>query len=177
MTTLGSNTTVNNFHGDKFRVVFSNIPGMDSMLDMQLYNNFIKSLELPEFSQEFAPDNFKGSVIWHPISQNNDQLSSLSIEFKLSENMENYYNLFHWMHAIRYCQPEFKTSFREMIRRNTVKSIDILFLDNEKRAQKKMTFKECFISGLGSIPLIMGNSDEITFTSTWQFQEVLLVDA
>lgn len=168
----GSNITVNTFHQDHFSVVFSNIPSLTNMREMNLYNLFIKAVDIPEYTMELVSSQFKGSTIWNPISQSNDELPSLTIEFKLSENMENYYNLFYWMQSIRYRQPNTAAVHSDLIRKNTVKSIDVLMLDNQKRPRMKMSFTEAFLSGLSNLQLTMGDSSEVTFTTTWKYTEV-----
>lgn len=176
MTQVGQNITLNTFHQDKWQVVFSNIPSLTNMVEMNLYNLFIKGVSIPEYTQEYIPSNFKGSQIWNPISQNNDQLNTFEVEFKLSENMENYYNLFHWMQTIRYGLPNTEAVRSTLIRKNTVKAINLLFLDNQKRVKKKMILTEAVLVGLSNLPLQMGSSEEITFTTTWQYQETFLED-
>ena len=171
---VGSNITVNTFHQDHFSVVFSNIPSLTNMREMNLYNLFIRSIDLPEYTQEFVPSQFKGSTIWNPISQSNDELPSLTVEFKLSENMENYYNLFYWMQSIRYRQPNTTAVQSELIRKNTVKSIDVLLLDNQKRPRMKMSFTDAFCAGLSNLQLTMGDSSEVTFITTWKYTEVMM---
>lgn len=176
-TTLGNNApSLNRFHSDKFSVVFSNIPSIDNRIDMQLYDLYVKSVTLPEYDMEFVPSHFKGGLVWHPISQDNDNLPEVIIEFKLSENLDNWFNLFSWLQTLRYRQPDTEAVQSTLLRKNTVKSIDVLLLDNQKRTKKKMSFKECFLSNLSSLPLVIGSSEEVTFTTIWRYQEVFLTD-
>lgn len=173
-TPQGTNISPNLFHGDKWQVVFSNIPSIENLRDMSYYDLYVKSVELPEYTAEFVPSMFKGSTVWNPISQDNDNLPDFMIEFKLSENMDNWFNLYQWMQSIRYRQPDTAAVQSDVLRKNTVKTIEVLLLDNQKRAKRKMVFTECFLSSISSLPLVFGSSDEVTFQTIWKYQEIFL---
>ena len=68
---------------------------------------------------------------------------------------------------------------REVISSDTakgtnIKSIDIVFLDNENRRRGFFRFTNAYITSLGSLNLTQGSSDEVTFPVTFNYEEVKL---
>ena len=163
-------SSVNPFHQDKWKVNFSNIPSVTGFEKMPLYDLYVKSVVLPDVNITEQFSNFQQFQIRHPISKGNVELSQLQITFKADENLENYYNLFTWMLNLRYGQDIDTT----LIRDNTIKSIDILMLDNQKRIKGKLNFSKCFLLSLSSLSLDYGVVDEVPFTANFSYEEVNL---
>jgi hypothetical protein len=181
-----SQQSINNFSSDKVSVIFSNIPTVSDTADLNfVYQNYVKSITISDYSLEFTQSEFRGSVINHPISKNNDDLSDLMIEFKLDENFINYFNLFQYVQEIRYGKIRRALPSRvrnspqktnSLIRLYDIKSIQLLLLDNERRTQKILEFSECFIHSLSTISLEFGKSDDVTFNVNIKYQELFLKD-
>lgn len=182
-----SQKNINAFSSDKWKLVLSNIPTVEgNTSDLSfLYENFVKSVVIPDYNSELLQSHFKGSVINHPVMPDNKELSDLLIEFKLDENFLNYFNLFSYLQELRYGKirktppdqvrnsPRKKDSF---IRLYDIKAIHILSLDNERRTQKILEFTECFVHSLSTISLEFGKSEDVTFTVNIKYQEMFLKD-
>jgi len=164
----------NVFHNDKWQLNFSNLPSLGALRDMKLYDNYIKSVVFPDYNMQEIYSDMMGFRVRHPEAgvRANFDLSQLQIEFKLSEDMKNYINLFEWMQALKYGQVSNFNTDEEFFRKNTIKSINLNILDNQKRPIAVWSFTECFLSTLGSLSLDMGVSDEVTFTANFTYEEI-----
>lgn len=164
----------NTFHNDKWVLTFSNIPNIDDLNEMKYFQNYIKSLVLPDYNVgNIASVGPFGYQINHPQAgmKKNTDLSQLQIEFKVSEDFKNYMYLFNWMKELRYGDLE-GGSYDGWIRKFTIKRAVLSLLDNQKRTMAKISFSELFLSSLSSIQLLMGSSDEVTFTCIFTYEEI-----
>jgi len=172
---LPSNVYPNLFHSDRWQVSFSNLPTLESIRDMRIYDNFVKSVSFPEYTMNEIYSDTMGFRIRHPVGgiKANTDLSQISIEFKLSEDMKNYSNLFNWMQSLKYGKVENFNKEEEFFRKYTIKSINLSILDNKKRPIAFWRFSEAFLLSLGPISLNQGISDEITFLCNFSYEEIL----
>ena len=164
-----NNVLINTFHADKWKVNFSNIPSITNFKQLGLYDNFVRSLSIPEYTLEMTTSHFKDEIRRYPTPKKNDNLNMLSIDFKVDENVENYHNLLTYMQAIRYGKVNTETLVR-----NTINTIEISMLDNQKRTKSKISFTEAFLVSLSALSLVMGSADEHTFTAQFVYEEMLL---
>jgi hypothetical protein len=164
----------NLWHNDKWAISFSNLPSLGTMHDMRIYDNFVKSVTFPDYNMGEIYSDIKGFRIRHPLGgmNANIDLSQLQIEFKLSEDMRNYMNLFEWMQALRYGKVEDFNTEEEFYRKYTIKSINLNIFDNQKRTIAVWRFTEAFLLSLSSFSLVNGTSDEVTFTTNFSYQEI-----
>jgi hypothetical protein len=158
---------------DKFRVVFSNIPGfkpnnLDNYKNFDLYELYIKSVNFPGLDVSYTESDYLNYHINHPISRINQDLSDLSITFKLSEDMLNYHYLYSWIHALR---NQKNIDGKKFFRQNMIDDIKIIFLDNEKREKVKYIYTNCFISNISSLSLEYGTADEMTFEVSFKIED------
>lgn len=163
--------SMNTFHSDKWDVAFSNLPSIEDTRDLAMYDRFVKSIVIPDYNLaeilSYGPDGF---MIRHPVGRRvNTDLSQIQIEFKLSEDMLNYLNLFEWIRRIKYHEniPE-----NDFFRNYTIKGININIRDNQKRPIAIMTFTNCFLLSISSLSLETGNSEEITFSTNFSYEEL-----
>jgi hypothetical protein len=168
---------INTQHSDKWSVIFSNIPGYtppisgNNLDNMSLYDSYVKDVTFPDLGVELAKSNFRNYEINHPISKINDNTSEISISFKLSEGMLNYFYLYNWVRGLR----EQDNVNNEMwFRLNCIKEIKIIFLDNQKRNKLKYTVENAFITNLGSLSLTNGSDDELSFTISLTYEDFRL---
>lgn len=179
---MSTQNNINTFSSDKWKVNFSSIPTLNSTLQdlASLYEHSIKSITLPDYNVNFTQSNFRASVIHHPVDHENEDLSDLLIEFVVDENFLNYYNLFEYAQKYKYHNPNIPSPStnindkKSIFRLYDIKSIDVLILDNQRRTKKILSFKECFIHSISSIALVMGESENVTFTVNFKYQEVFL---
>ncbi len=161
----------NVFHNDKWSVAFSNLPTVGDMSDMKYYDNYVKSLTIPDQSMGEIISEFRGFSVRHPmIPKANVNLSPLSIDFKLSEDILNYLNLFEWMQELKY--GDIDPNHDDFMRRYYIKSINLNIMDNEKRSIAILRFKRAFLLGLSAISLETGSSEEVTFNCTFSYEEL-----
>ena len=163
----------NTFHNDKWVVTFSNIPTVSDMADMRYYDSYIKSFVLPDYNmEEIISDGPGGFRVRHPKGGAwiNKDLSQLQIEFKLSEDMLNYLNLFEWMQQIKYGQID--TNHNDYFRKYTIKKLTLSVLDNQKRTVANVMFSELFLLGLSSVQMTMGSAEEVLFTCNFSYEEI-----
>jgi len=164
----------NNFRNDKWILTFSNIPTVKDRHDLRLFDNYIKSLTLPDYNMGQIISNGEfGFDIRHPQAGMliNRDLSQLQVEFKLSEDMQNYLYLFKWMLELKYGQLD-NGNYQGKIRDYNIKAMHLHLLDNQKRTTAIIKFTNAFLLTLSSMPLTFGTSDEVTFTCNFSYEEI-----
>lgn len=152
-------------HSDKLLVTISNIPGYtpstDNKDNMGLYDLYIKEVAFPEHRIDLIESHNMGFHINHPGSKINDNLGTLSITFKLSEGMKNWYYIYRWMKSLREGDNIDEEKFYRL---NIIKEIRLTFLDNQKRPQWYYRMQNCFITNLSGLNFTNGRDEEMAFT-------------
>lgn len=164
----------NVLHGDKWRITFSNIPTLNDVGNMRYFDNYVKSCTIPAYTMgEIISQLPEGWQVRHPLGgmRKNQDLGSLNITFKLSEDMYNYYVFFSWMQNLRY--GEIPTTHDDYFRKYTVKKLIVSMLDNQKRTVAELSFTNLFLTELGSLDLTYGSTDEVSYTCTFTYETVL----
>lgn len=165
-------STPNVAHGSKFQVYFSNIPGYkpsETNLDnMNLFDLYVKDVTFPGLTVDYVPTDFRNYHINHPSSKSNDDMREITITFKMSEGILNYYYLFNWMKGLREGK---NLDTKEFFRENFIENIILIFLDNEKRPKWKYILENCFISDLSSVNFEYGSDEEISFTTSFIYED------
>lgn len=164
------NPSINSFHGDRFKFSMSNFPGSDNPNLISYFENYIKSVTIPDYSLKLITSSMPfGMKIRHPDTPNlNEGLTEMTVTFILSENMINYWMLFKWMNDIRYSQ----INSDDLVRKYTIKVINIDTLDNQKNKVASLKYTECFLTNLSSLNLQFGEGEQLTFNATFNYQEV-----
>jgi hypothetical protein len=164
----------NTFHSDNFQVIFSNIPQPiedTEKIKIGVLNNYVKMVTLPDYNLETIKSDFFNMSRSNPSSRYNSELSQLTIEFKLDEDMDNYFCLHKWMNELRKGNP---TKDNTLLHESNISSIQFILKDNQKRNRKIMTFKECVLISLGSLPLEFGTAQEVLFTTTFEYHDFIM---
>jgi hypothetical protein len=159
----------NVFRSSKWKVSFSNIPTVIDITEMNLFDNYVRALTIPSYSIEVITSNFKNFVVNNPISRANDNPEQITIEFNVSEDAKNYYAFFTWQKTLRYGQNVSSTD--NLIRHSTIKSIDVTLLDNEKNPKNRLSFSNAFLTNLGSLNLVMGSDSNVSFSTSFIYEE------
>ena len=163
----------NTQHSDKWKVIFSNIPGytpdITDNTTMGLYDLFVKDLTFPSLSLKLVQSHFRNYEINHQISKINDELGDLTITFKASEGILNYWYIFSWIKSMR---EQENIDDEKWFRLNVIKETKVLFLDNQKRPKYRYIFSNGFIVNLSSLILTNGLDNEITFDITIHYEDV-----
>ena len=164
----------NVLHSDKWKITFSNIPTVKDMNQMKYFDNYVSSCTIPNYSMgEIISKMPLGVDIRHPLGgmKLNQDLNKIDLTFKLSEDMLNYLLFFTWMQQLRYGQID--KDFDDYFRKYTIKRFTLSMLDNQKRVVSEIYFTEMFLLDLGSLNLNFGTTEELSFTTSFSYQEIL----
>jgi len=163
----------NTFHSDGWNCNFTNLPSLSGQTDLSQFDNFVKSIVIPDYNMEEITSDYKDFRIRHPAAPNiNKNFAQVQIEFKLNEDMSNYLSIFEYMRQLKY--GELSDDYTdELIRKYTIKSIILSLNDNQKRPIAVMRFTEAFILSLSSLALTTGTAEELTFSVVCSYQELL----
>ena len=163
---------LNQSNTDKFQTVFSNLPvpsTRNDQPDLRIINNYVRMITLPDYNIEIIPSDLMQSSIKNPISRFNNDISPITIDFTVDEDFDNYQTIFEWMVELRLGNPlKGETTLRE----STIKSLQIIFKDNQDRTGPKMILKDLFPINLSSINLAFGNSEQSIFTVTFNYSTI-----
>lgn len=162
----------NVFNNSKWRVVLSNIPTVTNYKNLQVYNDYVRSCTMPDYNCPEDTINYMHTTVRLPIPRKNEELAQLQIEFKASEDAENYTNLVEYMQELKYGQNVPTTYLKD----NVVKNISIVILDNQRRDKKIIYFTDCFLASISSLGLIYGDDTEVSFVTTWSYSEMKIRD-
>jgi len=170
---MPSNFSINTFHSDGWNCNFSNVPSLSGQAELSQFDNFVKSIVIPDYNMEEITSDYKDFRIRHPVAPKiNTNLANIQLEFKLNEDASNYLTLFEYMRQLKY--GELSDDYTdELIRKYTIRSIILSLNDNQKRTIAVMRFTEAFILSLSSLALTTGTAEEITFTVNCSYQELL----
>ena len=165
-------TFPNTFNSDKFRVTFSNIPKLpeDERVDMRIVDTNVRSVTVPDLTIDTINSDFMSDTFKHPMSRTNDNLAQVAVEFLLSEDMRNYLYFYTWFQMLRH-----GISDEDQVNKCVVKEMTIEMLDNQNNVTNKMVFSNCILSSVGSLNLIMGQSEKVGFPVLLTYQEMSLV--
>ena len=169
-----NNISINTLHSDSFTVSFSNFPSLSATQDLVIFDRFVKSIVIPDYSVSEMYSDFQAYRIRHPVGTKiNENLSQIQIEFKVDESLSNYLAVYEYMRQIRYGELDLDASDDDRIRKYVIKAIMLNILDNQKRLIARMRFTNAFITNLSSLPLTTGTAEELTFTIQCSYSELL----
>jgi len=163
----------NVLHGDKWKITLSNIPTLDDMSNMRYFDNYVKSCTIPAYTMgEIVSQLPDGWQVRHPLGgmRKNQDLGTLNITFKVSEDMYNYIIFFSWIQQLRY--GKINPDHHDYFRKYTVKNLIISMLDNQKRTVAELSFTNVFLTELGALDLTYGSTDELSFACTFTYEEI-----
>jgi len=170
---IGANPQINTFHGTNFKVHISNIPTVQYEHELDLFHNFVRSISLPGFSIDMIMSDWKGEQYLNPGSHKNDGLGDVSITFKLTENLMNYFYMAQYVMDMRYEYSDNDSDApQNRMKMNFVKAIDIDILDNSKRTVANIKFSRCFPTEISNLELDYTNGQELDFTVTFKVTEI-----
>ncbi len=160
---------LNTLHQSNWKMTFSNLPTINPS-DMYYYDNFVKSVTLPNYDLVEVQSYIQNVMLRHPVTKPNTDLPQLQVTFRTTEDFQNYYKLMLWSMQIKYGQP--KSDYEGFIRSYTIKAINLHLLDNEKRERCITTFSNAFMSSISSIGLEQGSDQETLFTASFTYEEI-----
>ena len=163
---------INNFNNSRWRIVISNIPSVNKVEDLSIYDEYVKSCVIPDFNVVETIMPYMGSIRRDPITKPNQDLTQLQIEFFANESLSNYTNLFEFQQQLKYGQ----NVDSEFLHKNVIKRINIEILDNQNRHIKTIYFTNALLLSLSSLSLLFGVDDNTTFTGNFSYEEMKIED-
>ena len=160
---------LNTLHQSNWKLTFSNLPTI-APSDMYYYDNFVKSVTLPNYDLMEVPSYYKNVMVRQPVTKPNTDLPQLLITFRTTEDFQNYYKLMLWSMQIKYGQLD--DDYEGRIREYTINAINLHLLDNEKRERCILTFSKALMLSISSIGLEQGSEEETLFTASFSYEEV-----
>lgn len=165
------NPTINFFHNDNWKIEFSNIPteNPNEKINPQYFNLFVKSVALPDFQLELDFVKYRNFAERQVVYNGNEGFQQMSIEFKVSEDMKNYFILYKYILATRWGK---KFDKNQWLKDNTIKTIFVYAMDNQKRIVGGLEFTNAILTGLGALSFQTGATDSVTFAATFMYEDV-----
>lgn len=161
----------NTQHASKWKITLSNIPSIGEQVPSNLYDEYIKGVTIPDSSITMINSDFMDYQYITPGTKGNTEYFQLLLEFAVSENLLNYFNFHKLLLMTR-----FEESEEKRLKDICIKQITVDFRDNQKRKVATMAFKNCFLTNISSLPLVYGSPEELSFTSTFNYQELVLLN-
>jgi hypothetical protein len=163
---------INTFHSDKWRLSFVGIPTVINVNDLSLFDNFAKTVTVPDFTIDMDRTfELLGYQIQEPVAHKvNKDLPNLTVEFKLVENLQNYYLLWQWIRNIKYGINVPKNTHLK----DYNCSINLEMLNNMKKTIMTFKYTKCFCLSLSSLALTSGTGEEMTFSAEFSHEQILI---
>lgn len=163
----------NAFHLDKFQIKFSNFPQSDlpvnEDVDMRYFDHYVKSVNLPNMSVDYLTSHIGGENHYHPVSRVNDYQPMITMEIAVSEDLRNYE--YAWKYFNDLINGKYLIGSDEFIKSH-IKSIDVRMLNNQGMFTSGFKFKECFLSDVTPLNLVMGTSQPATFSIAFKVTSI-----
>lgn len=164
---------VNTLKSNSWRYYFSNFPSVyEEVVDVSYFNNFVRSVTLPEFSVNYIESTVGAYTTPHAINMLNDYNPNITIEFQVNENMYNYSKFFNYFLDLKTGRiSKNETHFIE----HTIKYLRVELLDNQQQMGSSsftIEFVNCHLVSLSSLSLGYGSSDILTFNVGLRCEEV-----
>ena len=160
----------NEQRSSNFRIYLSDLPSIIDFKDHKYFNNYIKSIILPDMSVQMYSDEFSGWTINHPINKSNADQSDIQLTFRVSEDLKNYLLFMDYIRRLKYGDvPDGSDS--NLLSKFYIKSLNVDVLDNQKRSICTLSFLDAFPVNLSSLGLQMGESEVIDFTVNFKYRK------
>jgi len=165
---------VNNSWSSLWTCHISNIPsyqikGMDPIVDLSIYDLYLKSFSFPDISNQFHETQAQGYTQYQPISMINTGFPNIQLVYNCNENMENYLRLFFYLQGMRFGVP---TNGNASLVESVIREVRFEVLDNEKRPVMRTRFIDCPIESLSQLTMKSGSSDLSSFTLNLKFHKL-----
>jgi hypothetical protein len=164
-------STINEFNSSRWSLTLSNIPTTKSevgKINPSVFENFVKTCTLPDYNLDIQESNFKNTIRKYPNSRYNNELSQITLEFFVDEDLDNYYAMRTWITELRkYNSMKNEDSLVD----SSIKTIILTLKDNENRPRKYIKFHDCFLINLSALTLNYGSDSNVTFTCTFVYND------
>lgn len=164
---------VNTLKSNSWRYYFSNFPSTyEETIDISYFNNFVRSITLPDFSVNYIDSTVAAYTTPHAINMLNDYNPTISVEFQVNENMYNYSKFFNYFLDLKTGRiSKNENHFIDHI----IRYLRVEMLDNQQQmgtSSFTIEFKNCNLVSLSALSLGYGQSEILTFNVGLRVQEV-----
>lgn len=170
---------INNFTKNKFEAALSNFPNLtmipDNEIDLNVFNTKLLNLEIPQKTINQLYSYFQHERQQHPNPQGARNLNTFTVEWLLDSKFMNYALFDSWANGTLYgiAARQRISGQPALLRDNCIDRFDVYMLDNTAKFPTAMiSFHKVFLTGLGSIQLQFGTADVVTFSTTFEYEQM-----
>lgn len=167
---------VNLYTKNKYAIVFSNVPNLtpfpDDELNLSSFGTTVKSVNLPSRTLNILHSYWQHKDQIHPNTQGARESNVLTIDWLLDSMFINYLVLVSLLEGTKFGIPARSRNEDDerLVRDNCIDCIDIYALDNAKIPRAKLSFYRAFLTGVGDLPLEFGESENVRFQTTFNYE-------
>jgi len=163
----------NTFRNSEFVLSISNFPGISDHDSFKYFDNYIRGVEIPDLTLDTVESVLLDYTINHPISQRNNSYSELTVNFKLSENLMNYFFATRYIQNVRNGINESK-DLTDQMAGNLIHKISVSVKDNQKRTIANIDYINSIVTNLSGLSLTYGEDTEIEFGITFKYENIIV---
>lgn len=166
-------SSVNNYSGNQFRVIFNQWPNLTGKkLDTSVFDNNVMSFTIPDITGPLLNTQYGHVKQLHPNPVGYRQLNAFNVTFRVDDRLLNYYAAKCWISGSRVGERKSNKNLPyDLLRWNRIETVELQNLDNAENVVSRMLFKRVFITNLSNLTLRYGQSENSTFTCTFEYEE------
>lgn len=166
-------STVNNYSGNQFKVIFNTWPNLTgNELDTVVFDNNVVAFTIPDISGPLLNTQIGHVKQLHPNPVGYRQLNAFNVTFRVDDKLLNYYAAKCWISGSRVGERKSNKNLpNDFLRWNRIETVELQNLDNAEHVVSRMLFKRVFLTNLSNLTLKYGQSENSTFTCTFEYEE------
>lgn len=166
-------STVNNYSGNQFKVIFNTWPNLTgNELDTVVFDNNVVAFTIPDISGPLLNTQIGHVKQLHPNPVGYRQLNAFNVTFRVDDRLLNYYAAKCWISGSRVGERKSNKNLpNDFLRWNRIETVELQNLDNAEHVVSRMLFKRVFLTNLSNLTLRYGQSENSTFTCTFEYEE------
>lgn len=166
-------STVNNYSGNQFKVIFNTWPNLTgNELDTVVFDNNVVAFTIPDISGPLLNTQIGHIKQLHPNPVGYRQLNAFNVTFRVDDRLLNYYAAKCWISGSRVGERKSNKNLpNDYLRWNRIETVELQNLDNAEHVVSRMIFKRVFLTNLSNLTLKYGQSENSTFTCTFEYEE------
>lgn len=166
-------STVNNYSGNQFKVIFNTWPNLTGKeLDTVVFDNNVVSFTIPDISGPLLNTQIGHVKQLHPNPVGYRQLNAFNVTFRVDDRLLNYYAAKCWISGSRVGERKSNKNLpNDYLRWNRIETVELQNLNNAEHVVSRMLFKRVFLTNISNLTLRYGQSENSTFTCTFEYEE------
>lgn len=166
-------STVNNYSGNQFKVIFNTWPNLTGKeLDTVVFDNNVVSFTIPDISGPLLNTQIGHVKQLHPNPVGYRQLNAFNVTFRVDDRLLNYYAAKCLISGSRVGERKSNKNLpNDYLRWNRIETVELQNLDNAEHVVSRMLFKRVFLTNISNLTLRYGQSENSTFTCTFEYEE------